>query len=46
MTCLAKTLAEAERTAALLRFTFAGTDWTITIHQPLFSGDSYRVVVA
>lgn len=45
MTTTAKTAAEAREIAAGLRRDYAGTDWTVTIHAPLFEGDTYRVVV-
>lgn len=45
MSITATTYTEAKQIAADLRVTFAGCDWTVRIHAPLFKGDLYRVVV-
>lgn len=36
----------AEGAAQLLRALYKGTDWRVRIHEPLFDGDSWRVVVS
>ena len=41
----ASTRAAARAIAADLRRIHTATDWTVTIHAPLFRGDVYRVVV-
>ena len=45
MTYTAKTHAEAIEIARRLIAAYAGTDWLVTIAEPLFAGDDYRVVV-
>lgn len=45
MTYVTKTLREAREIAKSLREMYRNTDWAVTIENPLFPGDNYRVNV-
>lgn len=46
MNIICWTYADAQYEAARQRRIYKGTDWRVRIHEPLFDGDSWRVVVS